>query len=259
TGIDAAHSDLLHQSVEVIDLVGGGQPDFAETHGTAIAGIIASQPNNEIGMVGIAPKAKLLGLRACWPLAEKSGKATCSSFTLAKALTTAITRKSDIINMSLTGPPDPLLHRLITAGLKNGIIVIGAADSTQNPSNRFPASHQGVIAVTTLSSHVPAAADALISAPGDEILSAVPGDSYDFFSGSSVAAAHVTGAAALLREIDPDINPQKTLDILRASFVKNSAADIKNTPNLYQAISTLRAGKPVNRQISKLTEPVKDH
>jgi hypothetical protein len=71
------------------DLVGdaGGDPP-AEQHGTAIAGVIGALANNGQGIVGVAPQARLLALRACWQSTRADGAriATCNSFTLARAL-----------------------------------------------------------------------------------------------------------------------------------------------------------------------------
>jgi len=57
-----------------------------------VAGIIASQPNNGIGTVGVAPASRILALRACW---ERGGAGACNSFTLAKALAFVVDRRPD--------------------------------------------------------------------------------------------------------------------------------------------------------------------
>jgi subtilisin family serine protease len=79
-----------------------------------VAGIIAADAGNGIGIIGVAPEVKLLALRACWPAQAKS---VCSSFTLAKALTFALERAPQVVNLSLAGPQDPLLERCSSSSL----------------------------------------------------------------------------------------------------------------------------------------------
>ena len=81
-----------------------------------MAGIIAANENNREGIVGIAPGAELFAYRACWPTQDASASATCNTLTLAKALSAAIDRKMNIVNLSLSGPSDPLLERIVAVG-----------------------------------------------------------------------------------------------------------------------------------------------
>lgn len=105
-GIDARHPDLQGQ---LLDNRNYAAPDAAEIHGTAVAGIIAALANNGQGIVGIAPNAKLIGLKARWPTEANGADAVCDSLSLAQALNTAIQLRPRILNLSLTGPADPLL------------------------------------------------------------------------------------------------------------------------------------------------------
>ena len=110
SGIDARHPDLAGQIAVNRNFV-AGRPMAAELHGTGVAGIIAARADNGIGLAGIArPRARLLGLRACW---QATGKTQCDSFSLAKALYFAIDQKASIINLSLSGPDDRLLRELL--------------------------------------------------------------------------------------------------------------------------------------------------
>src|ERR1035438_2109430 len=93
---------------------------------TAVAGVIAAIPDNGIGIVGIAPDVRLFVFKACWRSAPTGAKATCNSFTLAQALAAAIEERVDIINLSLAGPSDPLLTRLVGRAAAAGIIGRGA-------------------------------------------------------------------------------------------------------------------------------------
>jgi subtilisin family serine protease len=106
SGIDGGHPDLAGQ-VELRANFVDGSPDAAEAHGTAVAGIIAARAGNGAGIVGVAPDARLLALRACWP--DSAGATRCNSFTLGKALNFALLNRAKIINLSLSGPSDRLL------------------------------------------------------------------------------------------------------------------------------------------------------
>ena len=90
TGVDVAHPDLRGQQLLTRNFI-DGNAYVAETHGTAVAGIIAARADDGVGIAGIAPGVRLLGLRACSQLAR--GGAACSSFSLAKALQFALRRK----------------------------------------------------------------------------------------------------------------------------------------------------------------------
>lgn len=213
TGVDITHPDLKDRIADYRDFVGGQDRRVAiDTHGTAIAGIIGARDDNAVGIVGIAPAARLHALRACWPEAGLGG-ARCNTLTLAKALIAAIEAKIDIVNLSLGGPPDPLLTRIVQAGLRRGIVFVGAAPST--PDNRFPTSIPGVIAVDTLQGA--RTADATLFAPGEDILTLAPNGSYDFFSGSSLAAASVSGGVALLLARQPKLTVDRVRSLLTSS------------------------------------------
>lgn len=206
TGLDASHPDLQGRVLSERNFVAPAHepPTGGERHGTQMAGVIAAVANNRQGIVGIAPEARLLAYRACWDV-EAGRSARCDSFTLARALGAAIAADADIINLSLSGPPDPLLQKLTEHALKRGIVVVGALPPG-GPGDGFPGGVPGVLAVRALDDRAGAAGGPALSAPGRDILTLSPGGSYDFASGSSLAAAHVTGTVALLRALHPALD-----------------------------------------------------
>jgi hypothetical protein len=214
TGVDLSHPDLslrIGGARDFVDDANGDQP--AERHGTAVAGVIASDRGNGIGIVGVAPGVEILALRGCWALARGGREAACSSFTLAKALSFALEAQPDVINLSLGGPRDPLLERLVRAALARGIVVVAARGETTNAP--FPSGVAGVVAVRASSSRGNSARlSNELAAPGQEILTTVPGGHYDFLSGSSLAAAQVSGVAALLLE-HRRVKPERIAALLR--------------------------------------------
>lgn len=213
TAVDANHPDLRGRVAEQRDLAATAAPGTgADRHGTEVAGVIAAVANNELGIVGVAPAANLRSYRACWTV-DATGKARCDSYTLALALGAAIDARADIVNLSLGGPSDPLLAELATYAIEHGALVVGAVP----PDGRmdgFPVGVPGVIAVRAIGD---APAPDAIGAPGRDILTLEPGGSYDFASGSSLAAAHVSGALALLLELRPRLRGAELLALLRSA------------------------------------------
>lgn len=218
TGLDSSHPALEGRVISALDFVGPhGLPSAEEPHGLAVAGVIAARASADAGMVGVAPHARLIALRACWHTDLLN--AVCNSLTLARAIAAAVDRAADVINLSLTGPPDPLLERLLQRAIERNILVIGAlpentADGgTASRAAHFPTSVPGVIAVQAAEDPGSPFAGA-VPAPGLGILTLRPGGGYEFASGSSLAAAHVSGLAAMLRERRPQIGT----DEVRALF-----------------------------------------
>jgi subtilisin family serine protease len=215
--VDDRHPDIRGRVAVRRDLAAGHRPvGRAEVHGTATAGIIASAANNAEGIVGVAPEAEILALRACWTVDEVTGRARCSSFSLARALGAALELGVDVINLSLSGPRDPLLERLVDAALAEGAIVVAAWPDDAASEGDFPASHPGVIAVGA-SGPAMFGPPGLLRAPGREVLSTVPDADYAFFSGNSMSAAFVAGVAALLVEQRPGIDTAAVSARLRSS------------------------------------------
>ncbi|AMK79399.1 MULTISPECIES: S8 family peptidase [Methylomonas] len=226
TGVDTEHPDLQGR-IKYSENTAPEPSDhnLADIHGTAVAGVLSAHPNNGIGIAGIAPEAEILAFRACWPEKPNSLAAHCNSFTLALALNQAIRMNSHIINLSLSGPEDPLVHQLIEKALAKGIIVVAAVPS-QNQAGGFPANIPGVIAVGQTND----GNNQQIVAPGKDILTTVPHQAYDFMSGSSFATPHVAGMAALLLQLHPD---------WKAADIKRRLGSDASTANLLDSSTAL--------------------
>ncbi len=218
TGVDTKHPDLKGQIQQTRNFVTQKSPDFfSDLHGTAVAGVIAAKANNEQGIVGIAPDSHVIALKACWGEAAGGLEATCNSFTLALAIDAAIEMKTDILNLSLTGPHDPLLARLIEKAIQRGIIIIASLPDRNDEKSGFPAQQPGVIGVRSLANKVEHSSEnhiLAVSAPGEEILTTLPKGAYDFVSGSSFAAAHVSGLASLLLQLQRSLTHQEMSRLL---------------------------------------------
>jgi subtilisin family serine protease len=210
--VDTHHPDLRDRVVGIRNFVDRNESAFnADVHGTAVAGVIAATANNGVGLVGVAPESDVLGLKACWETDRVQSGAHCSSFTLAKALNFAIDQQVDVINLSLGGPPDPLLERLVAKALERNILVVGAT-SPKWP-NGFPAVVEGVIAVTDAGT----SSTQYITAPGNQVLSTKPKDEYDFYTGSSFATANVAGVVALIRQRKPHLSGKVVKNLIETT------------------------------------------
>jgi subtilisin family serine protease len=195
TAVDATHPDLRGRILRTHSFVADAAPGMR--HGTAMAGIIAAGANNHIGIVGIAPLAQLEVFQACWQLAPDGDAAACNTFTLAQALAAAIASGAPLVNLSIGGPPDALLAALVVQGQKRGVTFVGALAGLQAG---FPTAVPGVIGAGASERPLPAGA---FGAPAEHVLTTLPGAQYDFESGTSVAAAEITGVIALLMSASP--------------------------------------------------------
>jgi subtilisin family serine protease len=200
TLVDRVHPDLRGQIARQYAFA--GDAPAALLHGTAVAGVIAASGTNADSVVGMAPDAQLYVYGACRPAAD--GGARCNSFDLAKALEQALIDGVEVLNLSLAGPYDPLLARLLTLALERDVIVVAAFDPAA-PQYSFPAKMPGVWAVNgsnaiRRSDVPPTLVDTCARWIIDpERLSTRAGGGYRFFYGSSMSAAGVSGFATLLR------------------------------------------------------------
>jgi subtilisin family serine protease len=234
TGVDTGHADIgarVHRRANFVD---ADDARFAgDRHGTAVAGIIGAVANNKLGIVGVAPQVELLAFKACWQLAEDPQQARCNSFTLAQALAAALEDGAQVINLSLGGPADPLLAQLVTHALAAGALVVGAVPP-DGALDGFPVGVPGVIAVTEATATAPPGS--VLAAPGSGVLSLTPGGHYDYSSGSSLAAAHVSGTLALMLAASPKLRADAAFDLLR-----RTSAPREHVASLIDACAALAA------------------
>ena len=149
TGVDRLHPELKRNIVYSRNFVDHDQSSFDhDEHGTAIAGVIGSAANNDLGIVGVAPDVKLLVFKAC---EQNLGtrRTSCDSVSIIKALNDVLRVQPDILNLSLAGPSDRIIERLLRSAAKEGVILVAAVNEAQGSALSFPANMPEVIAVST--------------------------------------------------------------------------------------------------------------
>jgi subtilisin family serine protease/Leucine-rich repeat (LRR) protein len=199
SGICADHLDLsgrIGSGWDFLDNDAVPQDDFG--HGCAVAGVIAANPNNGIGIIGVAPNAQIMSLRVL----NAQGVGTYSD--VAAAMVYAADNGAAIINLSLGGAsPSSILEDAVNYATSRGVMVIAAAGNTGQEGVLYPAAYEPVIAVASVdpdlqrSSFSSYGLEIDLLAPGHDILTTKRDGSYGLMSGTSFAAPHVTGVAVV--------------------------------------------------------------
>lgn len=230
SGIDADHADLQ----DVVLLEQGydfGNDDALAYdslgHGTAMAGLIAANCDNEMGGCGVAPHAQLIPYKLNTENNFGIGLSTFSSVNLAAAILAATASDAQIINMSLVlDDYTPWVEQALLHAYNQGKIVVAAAGNQGREGIAFPAYLTNVVGVAA---HTPEqlrmdnsnyGQGLLISAPGVDLWTTRWGaDFTNIYSGTSSATAVVSGALALLVAAQPQRDPtQQILTLLEASL-----------------------------------------
>jgi hypothetical protein len=267
SGIDASHEDLAGAVVRSFDSAaadgnGGAGSSTASTgaahpHGTGMAGAIAARRN----VLGVAPRVGVLAVRAFDPRTH-SGEGT--TFSIIKGIEWAAENGARVINMSFAGPADPRLADVLDRAAKRGIVLIAAAGNAgPNSPPLFPAADKNVIAVTAtdMEDRVYTGANRgnhiAVAAPGVDILVPAPDGAYQFTTGTSVAAAHVSGVVALLLERNPKLTPADIRRILTRTAKSLGPRDRTGAGlvNAYQAVANASGREAAAPKAAPKSEP----
>ncbi|MEA1894125.1 MAG: S8 family serine peptidase [Euryarchaeota archaeon] len=210
TGIDYTHEDLDANYRGGYDFVFNDPDPFENynSHGTHVAGIIAAEKNN-VGVVGVAPNASLYAIRVL----DSAGFGN-ASWVIA-GIEWAVDNDMDVVVMSLSTSVDSQsLREACHNAFGAGVLLVAAAGNTHGGNVTYPARYDSVIAVTATdpgdnrASLSPIGQEIELAAPGVNIRSTfVGGSSYGNLSGTSQAAPHMAGTAALIISSNlPDVN-----------------------------------------------------
>ncbi len=224
SAIDGTHPDLSGAIVDQYDAV--GKSEKPHYHGTGMVGAIAAHQK----LLGIAPNARILAVHAFSSTTRQSPEATTRQ--ILAGLEWAISKGARVINMSFAGPHDPMLQLAMKNAAAKGVVLIAASGNLGPKSPPlYPAADPHVIAVTATDEHDKSFAQAVrgphvaVSAPGVDVMVPAPDDAYQLTTGTSVAAAHVSGVAALLLERHPTANAATILEVLTSTAKKLGTKD----------------------------------
>jgi hypothetical protein len=228
SGIDRNHPDLAGRINETLsrDHSGGGNPWFTtNVHGTHVAGIVGAAGNNSIGITGVNWNVELVSL--------KVGNQGPTAAAVAEAITFANANEIRVLNLSLSINETQAINDAINAF--DGVIVCAAGNSTSDAVG-YPArvNNPRIISVGSLDSNNSRSSfsnwgKVEVWAPGGNILSTIPegatpagyrrySNGYAYADGTSMAAPHVAGVAALMLSVNPNLTPQQ----IQTSIVNNA-------------------------------------
>ncbi|MEU2431377.1 S8 family peptidase [Streptomyces sp. NPDC007861] len=230
TGIDYTHSEFGGRAVPGYDAVGDGRRgQDCEGHGTHVAGTAAG------ATYGIAPEARLVSVRVL----DCNGNGTWSGIIAGLDWVARNAQQPAVLNASLGGPWSPSTNKAADNVFKSGILpVIASGNSAEDACDISPASAATAIAVgatdatdsETAFSNYGRCLD--IYAPGSEVVSAMRGGGSTAMDGTSMAAPHVAGVAALYRAARPAADVQAVSDWIIAQSTKNVVRSIsRGSPN----------------------------
>ncbi len=207
TGIDKCHEDLAGKVIAEVNFTDSPTTDDIYGHGTHVAGIIAAAANNGVGVAGMAYDCRLLNVK----VADDYGSFDRS--VAAKGIRWAVEHGAKVINMSLfSTEPSRDLEEAINYAWSKGVVVVAAAGNCTGTKIAYPAYYSNCLAVAATDSNDCVASWSSqgdwvdVAAPGVDIYSTLPDSQYGSKSGTSMAAAHVSGLAGLLFAMVSDKN-----------------------------------------------------
>lgn len=253
TGVESSHPDLaglIINGYNTIDENTNSNDDHG--HGTHVAGIASAQTDNSTGVASISYRTKVLPIKVL----NKDGIGTYED--VAEGIIYAADKGSGIINLSLGGSSDSeTLKRAVKYAQSKGGLIVAAAGNNGNNTPVYPASYPGVLAVTAsdpndnIASFSSYGSNTFVAAPGVSINSLVPGGSYRQYSGTSMAAPHLSGLIALVLSSNPTLSSSDAMN-----QIKNNAEKIgpysydSNGWNPYYGYGRISAGKTLTSTAS---------
>lgn len=221
TGVDAKHEDLSDR----FQSVNPSYDDDPRGHGTHCAGIAAAITNNGKGIASFSPNTDYLEVTSIKVLGPNGGGSQAS---IIRGMIEAADRGADVISMSLGGFSRDKKQRAYSRAVRYandaGAIVVCAAGNNGGDARLVaPANVPGVITVSALDPEGNKAVfsnyvdhiDMAVAAPGQDILSTIPGDQYARYSGTSMATPYVAGLIGLLKSIRPSLTTREVFSIMK--------------------------------------------
>lgn len=271
-GFDLSHPELSGKIVKPYNVPeSSDKPNIGiikMSHGTHVAGTAVAHAGNSTGVSGIAPECKLMPVQ----VGDAFGNMTTTA--VIDAVMYSITNDADVVNMSLgmTAPPgmdarpkseqeafiqatfkeqEKLWNEIFSIADKKNVTIVLAGGNNNvligiDPMQRTPYTIN--VSATDPSDKKASFSNygkrSVISAPGVQIYSSVPGNKQAFYDGTSMAAPIVTGAVALIKSVKPSVSNKELKEILQTSAKKISAGeDIGNLLQLSAALGYAESGE----------------
>jgi len=230
---ETEHRDLSAARIQAIE---SSTEMEIGVHGTLMAGVINAIEDNGFGIAGVSPGAEVVSIPVCRPTAGAGGR--CTIYDLLQGLDRAWDAEAQIVNLSLSGPPNVLLERGVARLEELGAVVVAAAGNEGTQDRRYPAAYPSVIGVGAVDREGRLFASSNrgswveLMAPGVDVLSTVPGSAFAFGNGTSLAAAHVTGSLAVLTSVTGD--PKRARgELFRAAGPRDSGRAIPRVCDVF--------------------------
>jgi serine protease len=231
------YTDDIH-GINTIDEVGDPFPNDGDPHGTHVSGTIAAAGNNGIGVIGVNWQAKIIACKAFSQFATLEDIIQCLDYFLAMK-----TRADNPVNIIASnnswggGEFSQALLDAIAAHNAAGMLFVAAAGNESSDNDAvpsFPSTYEASNIIAVLASNAFderavfsnfGALTVDVGAPGEGILSTVPGGDFAVFSGTSMATPHVTGLAALIKAADLTRTPQQIKNLILTGGDVTAATD----------------------------------
>ena len=284
SGINASHEDLMTNiHPEGYDFIsdtkssGDGNGFDADPydegtsfHGSHVAGIIAAEADNNLGIAGLAYNAQIMPLRVLGVQDTGSSSDIAQAILYAAGLANTSgnvpVQKADIINMSFGGEAlSETVQLAVEQAFNQGLILIAAAGNGSTDKPFYPAAFENVIGVGSISSDKEKSSfsnfgvNVQVVAPGgtgsgsasydgfqDAILSTVNANNYTEYLGTSMAAPHVSAVAALMKELKADLNGSSFKLALDSGFLTENLNSSSPVTNNYFGNGLIDSAKAVN-------------
>jgi uncharacterized repeat protein (TIGR02543 family) len=205
TGIDTSHTEFVGRLSSIsynskTKRVGLSNVVDDDGHGTMVAGVIAANKGNNVGIAGIAPSVQLLIIKANDP-----NEGVFADSSVIEAIYYAANHGADVINLSLGGEyANPLTKTALEYAISLGIIVVAAAGNSSSNAPMYPAAFDTTISVSAIdnlkmiASYSNYGSTITLAAPGTNIYTTLQGGLYGYASGTSLAAPQISGVLALM-------------------------------------------------------------
>lgn len=241
TGCDSSHFELQNKIIDVYNFTTDDQGDPKNIkdyngHGTHVCGTICAEENDR-GVIGVAPKAKLLVLKVLSGQGYGETKWVTEGIRYAANWRGPKGERVRVISMSLGGSEDnPQLHKAIQEAISQGILIVCAAGNEGDGNHEtdefaYPGAYPEVVQVgsVNLQKEISAFSNTNkvidLVAPGEEIISTYLNNEFAVLSGTSMATPHVSGAVALIIEqCEKEFNRSLTEAEIYAQLIKRTTS-----------------------------------